>query len=195
MKGINRITVSLAAAIVFLCLLTAAVPEESLRTENIAERIVAACEEQTEWAKDAKYVWERKPTIEKSKTHGTCVTYVACVLQRVGVLNNGEYIWHNGTGFGTGKVTGTVTDRMRITYYNNEKTLADLIDVLKPGDIVMFDDNELGSRGNGGHIEIYKSGYTFFSGGMNHHGGDTNTSNSRSEESSRKVLCTVRITE
>ena len=151
-----------------------------------------ACRDQTSWAYDSIYKYESHPTIEKSKTHGTCVTYVSCVLQRTGVFSSGSVLWHNGSGFGDGKVYGT-NNQMTLTYYNNKKTLNDLS--LKTCDILFYDDNKSGESGNGGHIEIFngtkKNGkFYFYSGGTGSH---HNTSNNNSESGSRKVLAVVRI--
>lgn len=152
-------------------------------------KVGKACEEQTAWAYKSKYEWQSSPTVPKSKIKGTCVTYVACVLQRIGVLKSGQYIWHNGKGYGTGKVYGTTKD-MTTTYYNNKKTLKDLIGFMLKGDIVLYDDNKSGDPGNGGHIEIYSgNGYKFYTGGM---GSGHNTKNDRVEKSTRKVLAIVR---
>ena len=63
-----------------------------------ADKIISACKKQAEWMKNYKYGWEKEPTITKSKKKGTCVTYVACVLQRIGYLASGKYVWHNTKG-------------------------------------------------------------------------------------------------
>ena len=67
---------------------------------SIGSIISEAAKAQVTWEKKTVYKWEKQPTIMKSKTYGTCVTYVACVLQRVGVLEPGQFVWTNGTGFG-----------------------------------------------------------------------------------------------
>lgn len=121
--------------------------------QTMADKIIAACKTQAEWMKNFKYEWENKPTIEKSKKKGTCVTYVACVLQRVGLLKSGEHIWHNGSGFGTGKVTGN-TKNFDVMYMDN-KTFTALKSKLKKGDVVLCDDNKSGEKGSGGHIMIF----------------------------------------
>ena len=122
-------------------------------TETIIDKEMKACKEQAEWMKNYKYEWESKPTVPKSKKKGTCVTYVACVLQRIGVLKPGEYIWQTGKGYGTGKVYGT-NDKMTTTYMDN-KTFTTCKDKLKKGDIVLVDDNKSGTPGSGGHIMIF----------------------------------------
>ena len=123
-------------------------------TETKEDKILNACKEQLACMKTAKYGWESKPTIEKSKKKGTCVTYVACVLQRLGALKSGQALWHNGRGYGTGKVTGA-NSKMDVKYMGN-KSLSSLKDKLKAGDIILLDDNKSGIKGSGGHIFILK---------------------------------------
>ena len=127
--------------------------DEPKKTPTIPERILDAAAKQSAYMKDSVYKWEPSPTIAKSKRRGTCVTYVACVLQRLGVISPGKFIWHNGDGHGTGKVTGAVNNKMSVTYMKN-KPIEDIRDQLEPGDIVMVDDNKSGVKGNGGHIFI-----------------------------------------
>lgn len=115
---------------------------ETIKTE----RIMDACKTQAEWMKNSKYKWQANPTIEKSKTYGTCVTYVACVLQRLGYLAPGKCIWHNKEG----KALGT-TDRMEVIYPNG-KILSQLKGELKAGDIVM--DGDKTNLESGSHIFI-----------------------------------------
>ena len=121
-------------------------------TPSLIDKELEACKAQSVWMKNAAYKWESNPTIEKSKKRGTCVTYVACVLQRIGVLKSGEFVWQNGRGFGNGKVYGT-NSKMTVTYMNN-KTISSLKDKLKIGDIILLDDNKSGNQGGGGHIFI-----------------------------------------
>ena len=154
--------------------------------------ICQCCKDQTAWAYNSVYKYEGHPTVAKSKTNGTCVTYVSCVFQRAGVISEGTTIWHNGSGFGNGKVYGT-NSQFTVTYYNNKKTLKDLS--LKTADILFYDDNKSGDAGNGGHIEIFNGkisngNYYFYSGGT---GSYHNTSNNNKESGSRKVLAVARI--
>lgn len=130
---------------------------ERLKT-SLNSRLMTACVEQSVWMKNAAYKWESKPTIAKSKYKGTCVTYVACVLQRIGYLKPGEFIWQNGKGYGTGKVYGT-NNKMTVTYMGN-KTLKSLRSQLRSGDIILLDDNRSGNQGGGGHIFILEGRWT-----------------------------------
>lgn len=128
------------------------VPSTKAKTPTIGDKVLDACKAQAMCMKNAKYGWQSKPTIEKSKKLGTCVSFVACVLQRLGVLKSGQALWHNGRGYGTGKVTGA-NDKMDVTYMGN-KTLTSLKDKLKAGDIILLDDNKSGVKGSGGHIFV-----------------------------------------
>lgn len=116
--------------------------------------LVEACKIQADYSYKSNYKWESYPTVPKSKTNGTCVTYVGCVLQRLNILPEGKYIWHNGSGYGTGKITGTLTSNLAAKYLNNKRPSA-LKNELKLGDVVLHDDNKSGIKGDGGHIEIF----------------------------------------
>lgn len=114
-------------------------------SESLTDKMMTACKTQADWMKNSKYQWESNPTIEKSKKKGTCVTYVACVLQRLGILPSGKYIWHNESG----KVYGN-NDKMTVTYPKG--TLHSLKSQLKAGDIIM--DGDKYDPGSGSHIFI-----------------------------------------
>lgn len=113
--------------------------------ETIIDKELAACKSQADYMKNSKYAWESKPTVTKSKKKGTCVTYVACVLQRIGILPSGNYVWHDG-----GKVYGN-NSKMTVTYPSN-KTLHQLKGQLKAGDIII--DGNKKDNGSGSHIFI-----------------------------------------
>ena len=120
------------------------------KTESVSDKILAACKVQAEWMKNYIYAWKgkAKQTIADSKYYGTCVTYVACVLQRLGLLKPDECIWHNGKG----KVSGT-TDKMTVKYPKG-KTLKALRDELKAGDIIIAGDPKSTEAGGNSHIFI-----------------------------------------
>ena len=118
--------------------------------KTLTDKIMDACKTQSDWMKNAKYGDYSPVTLEHSKKDGTCVTYEGCVLQRLGYLKSGQYVWQNGKGYGTGKVTGT-NDKMTVTYMNN-KTLKSLKSKLKAGDMILLDDNKSGKSGSGGHV-------------------------------------------
>lgn len=114
--------------------------------KTLIQKEMDACRAQADWMKNYKYKWVPNPTIANSKKFGTCVTYVAVVLQRLGILKSGQYIWIDEKG----KVFGT-NNKMTVTYLKG--TLASNRDKLKKGDIV------IGGNGNvhaasGSHIFV-----------------------------------------
>ena len=113
---------------------------------DIVDKELEACKAQAEWSKNSKYKWQSDPTIEKSKFFETCVTFVACVLQRLGILPSGKYVWHDKNG----KVIGA-NGKMEVIYPKN-KTLRQLKDKLKAGDIIM--DGDKTDLEGGSHIFI-----------------------------------------
>lgn len=115
------------------------------KTLTKAEKIMAACQTQANWMKNYRYSWESNPTVAKSKYKGTCVTYVACVLQRLGYLKSGQYIWHDSRG----RVTHA-NSKMAVSYPGG--TLKALKGKLKAGDVVIAGDkNDVAA---GSHIFI-----------------------------------------
>ena len=112
--------------------------------ETIVSKILKACAVQADWIKNSKYEYETNPTVEKSKKKSTCVTYVSCVLQRVGLIKSGQSMWHDEKDRVYG-ANGNFT-----VIYPKNKTLSQLKSELKAGDIVM-DGHGVGS---GSHIFI-----------------------------------------
>ena len=102
---------------------------------------------QAKWMKNYTYKWEDYPTLAKSKKYGTCVTYVACVLQRAGYLESGEAIWHTH-----GKVDGA-TYRMKVMYPKG--TIKANKDKLKKGDVIIAGDPHSMEAGGDSHIFIF----------------------------------------
>lgn len=115
------------------------------------DKIMEACKAQADWMKSAKYGSYSPVTLAHSKTAGTCVTYEGCVFQRLGALSSGQYIWQDGRGYGTGKVTHLNSKTMTCTYMNN-KTLSSLKGTIQKGDCILLDDNKSGKSGSGGHV-------------------------------------------
>ena len=113
--------------------------------QSIIDKEIEACAAQAVWMKNYKYGWESKPTIAKSKTKGTCVTYVACVLQRISILKSGSFIWHDKRG----KVTGA-TSNMIGSYPGG--TIKSNKGKLKRGDILIIGDKA--DTEGGSHILI-----------------------------------------
>ena len=73
-------------------------------------------------------------------------------------MEPGEFIWQDGKGYGTGKVTHA-NKRMDVNYMGN-KTLTSLKNQLRKGDVILLDDNKSGDPGNGGHILILTGKWT-----------------------------------
>lgn len=115
---------------------------------NLIADMLTACAVQAEWSKNSIYQWENYPTVAKSKYKETCVTYNACVLQRINVLPEGHYIWHNPRG----KVTGTGASTVDLTIMYPDKILGNLKSKLMPGDILM--DGNKADTDTGSHIFI-----------------------------------------
>lgn len=120
---------------------------------TIGDKVIEACKVQADWMHSAKYGDYSPVTINHSKKAGTCVTYEGCVLQRLGVKKSGGYVWHDGRGYGTGKVTGA-NKKMSVMYQNN-KELSSLKSVLQKGDMILLDDNKSGVKGKGGHVMFF----------------------------------------
>jgi hypothetical protein len=112
---------------------------------TLLQKEMDACVAQAEWMKNYKYAWESHPTVPKSKYKGTCVTYVACVLQRIGILPSGSYVWHDEHG----KVYGN-NSKMQVIYMSG--TIKANKSKLKAGDIVMAGNKY--DPGAGSHIFI-----------------------------------------
>ena len=87
---------------------------------NLIQDMLDACAVQAEWSKNSIYQWESYPTVPKSKYKETCVTYNACVLQRINALPVGHYIWHNPRGKVIGK--GSALVDMTVMYPNKTDT-------------------------------------------------------------------------
>lgn len=167
---------------------------KSVKAKTIGEKVLDACLDQAKCMANAKYGWQSKPTIAKSKKMGTCVTFVSCVLQRLKVLESGEALWHNGRGYGTGKVTGA-NDKMAVAYMGN-KTIASIKDQIKAGDIILLDDNKSGVKGSGGHIMVMTGkwkGNDPYVWDMEPNRKCVKTQKPRLYSGSRKVLARVRV--
>lgn len=102
---------------------------------------------QATWMQDYTYYWENNPTIAESRKRGTCVTYVACVLQRAGYLKSGQALWHNH-----GKVDGA-TSKMKVMYPAG--TIKESKDILKKGDVIIAGDKHSMEAGGNSHIFIF----------------------------------------
>lgn len=115
---------------------------------SIIDKELSACKVQADWMKNYTYKWVQNPTINGSKKYGTCVTYVACVLQRIGILKSGQFIWHNGKG----KVDGA-NSKMSVYYFGG--TIKGNKSKLKRGDILIVGDKSSVGAGGNSHIMIF----------------------------------------
>lgn len=120
----------------------------STPSTSIIDKELSACKVQADWMKNYTYKWVQNPTINGSKKYGTCVTYVACVLQRIGILKSGQFIWHNGKG----KVDGA-NSKMSVYYYGG--TIKGNKSKLKRGDILIVGDKSSVGAGGNSHIMIF----------------------------------------
>lgn len=101
-----------------------------------------ACSDQAIWSQNSIYKWQPQPTIAKTQYKETCVSYVACVLQRLNILASGKYIWHRKDG----SVYGA---NSHMTVYYPSGTLHQIKAQLQGGDIIMDGnpaDTDLGSH-------------------------------------------------
>ena len=119
---------------------------------SIIDKELSACKAQADWMKNYTYKWIQNPTINSSKKYGTCVTYVACVLQRIGVLKSGQFIWHNGKG----KVDGA-NSKMSVYYLGG--TIKGNKSKLKRGDILIVGDKSSVGAGGNSHIMIFNGNW------------------------------------
>ena len=120
----------------------------STPSTSIIDKELSACKTQATWMKNYTYKWIQNPTINGSKKYGTCVTYVACVLQRIGILKSGQFIWHNGKG----KVDGA-NSKMSVYYFGG--TIKGNKAKLKRGDILIVGDKSSVGAGGNSHIMIF----------------------------------------
>ena len=101
-----------------------------------------AMKTQFNWSKNQTYVWVENPTVANSKKKGTCITFPAVSLQRIGLLPKGGYFYFHPTKKKiSGKSASYVknhTDIFKLSYPN--KTCKQLWDAgkIKKGDIVGF---------------------------------------------------------
>lgn len=52
---------------------------------------------QYNWSKNQTYAWVEGPTVANSKKKGTCITFPAVALQRIGMLPKGKYFYFHPT--------------------------------------------------------------------------------------------------
>lgn len=95
---------------------------------------------QFEWSKNQEYDFDDNPTIENSRYKGTCITFPAVSLQRIGLLPKGKYFYLYPN---TMKIAGNGADYVKehpekyILWYPN-KTIAELGSIIHKGDIIGY---------------------------------------------------------
>ena len=97
-----------------------------------------AMREQFNWSKNQNYKFVT-PTVASSKKNGTCITFPAVSLQRLGLLPKGKYFYYHPQHkriSGTGAETVKKSDRFKLFYPN--KTIKQLGGKLQKGDIIGF---------------------------------------------------------
>lgn len=102
-----------------------------------------ALKTQYEWSKKQKYKFNKHPNVANSKKEGTCITFVAVALQRLGLLPKGKWFWLYPK---TKKIDGNADKYVKkhpeiFEVFYPWKTIAELHkeDRIKKGDIIGFD--------------------------------------------------------
>ena len=125
-----------------------------LETEKTKETDLSkwfdAMKKQLDYMKNAKYGANYKSDFSRSKTDGTCITYVSTSLQRLGVIPKNTYVWVGQSG----KLTGTAKEHIKkhkntFDVFYPHKSVKQLKNTLKVGDIVGWNPN------NGNHIMVF----------------------------------------
>lgn len=110
-------------------------------TADPLQRWYDAMTTQYNWSKNQTYAWT-EPTIKKSRKKGTCITFPAVSLQRLGIFSSGKYFYfHPKKKRISGNAAAFVkrrTDLFKLSYPN--KTIATLWKAgkIQKGDIVGF---------------------------------------------------------
>ena len=116
--------------------------ETHAHVKTLLELWEDAMKEQFESSKNQRYEFDEHPTVINSKKRGTCITFVAVSLQRLGALSSGGYFYLNpNTMRISGNRANFVKDHpelFKLSYPN--KTVKALLEdgKIKKGDIVGF---------------------------------------------------------
>jgi hypothetical protein len=101
-----------------------------------------AMRDQYKWSKNQKYEWTT-PTVESSRKRGTCITFIAVSLQRIGLIPKGSYFYCDPKKRKiTGKAAKLVEKSKKFKLWYPKKTVYELWKAgeIKPGDIVSYAD-------------------------------------------------------
>lgn len=183
-----------------------------VKTDNdINKDIIKVCDDQIAWMKGAKYgayspvtLKHTNKSLSNTEKQGTCVTYVGCVLQRLGLLKSGQYIWQYSNGdFTTSRLNNNyksaygvsskdVSKYLKVKYVKGKAKTLYKNEKLNKGDIILWLNKY--SKGHGdanGHI-------MFFSGINKNNGrpivcevGQGKPSARHKTRSDNKTLCSI----
>lgn len=144
-NGINSNGVSVSAGYMGNCLHTdtkkPATATKTVPATDPLQKWYDAMKTQYNWSKNQTYKWTT-PTVKSSKSKGTCITFPAVSLQRLGLIGSGQYFYFHPK---TKKITGTAAsyvkkhpELFKLSYPN--KTIAALWKAgqIKKGDIIGF---------------------------------------------------------
>lgn len=118
------------------------VPVAAVASTDPLQKWYDAMKTQYEWSKDQTYAWVEGPTVKNSKKKGTCITFPAVSLQRIGLLPSGGYFYFHPT---KKRISGNKasyvkkhTELFKLSYPN--KTISELWKAgkIKKGDIIGF---------------------------------------------------------
>lgn len=74
-----------------------AAPVAPVASSDPLQKWYDAMTTQYNWSKNQVYAWVEGPTIKNSKKKGTCITFPAVSLQRIGLLSSGGYFYYHPT--------------------------------------------------------------------------------------------------
>ena len=116
-------------------------PEPAPTPTNTMQAWLNAMVNQFNWSKDQKYKFNENPTVANSKIEGTCITFPAVSLQRIGLLPKGKFFYFYPE---TKKIAGNGASYVKkhpevfqLSYPN--KTITALGSAIQVGDIIGFD--------------------------------------------------------
>ena len=149
-----------------------------------------AMEQQAAYMKDAKYGSNYQSNFKKSKTDGTCITYVSTSLQRLGVIQKNKYIYYSCGMSGTAKsYIKKHTEIFSVSYPKKTVKQLNKEGKIQKGDIVFY---QYGSKCGEGHTMIFLG----FEGGkakFNTFGRSGMRTNVTHSDSKRKVNMLIRL--
>lgn len=116
------------------------IPKPAAKKKDPLQPWFDAMEEQYKWSKNQKYQWVT-PTVKSSRNKGTCITFPAVALQRLGLIPSGTYFYfYPKTKKITGKAADIVKKGEKFALFYPNKTVQALWKEgkIKKGDIVGY---------------------------------------------------------